>query len=107
MVGRGNQRERAVASALRELGYLVSSRRHEAGAGDLLALPVWRHVHCLPLLVEVKGTTDLPWRSNWGPDDRAQMIEAGVRYRLEPMLAWWPPGLRGGPVWLPISDWPA
>lgn len=60
-----------------------------------------------PLLVEVKGTTEYPWRSTWGPDRRAEMIEAGVTWGVEPMLAWWPPSLRGGPMWLPVEDWPA
>lgn len=141
MVHRGNQRERAVAIQLRELGYLVASLRHVGGPADLLAVPKApsglrivsptgnrtvtvepgmaypvtgsppESVRFIdppkPLLVEVKGTKDYPWRSTWGPDARALMIEAGVTYGVEPILAWWPPSLRGGPIWLPVEDWPA
>ena len=100
---RGNQREQAVARLLREYGYLVASLRHVGGPADLLALPPFFVGR--PLLVEVKGTTDYPWRSTWGPDRRAEMIEAGVKYSVEPLLAWWPPG--HGPIFLPVEDWPA
>jgi hypothetical protein len=112
---RGNQREQAVARILRELGYLVASLRHVGGPADLLALPgqpedqlagfniYWEPD--IPLLVEVKGTTDYPWASSWGPSRRAEMIEAGVKWNVEPVLAWWPPN--HGPIWLPVEDWPA
>ncbi len=109
MVGRGNQRERAVAQVLRDFGYLVSSRRHEGGAGDLLAAaPTFLKSHTPNplLLIEVKGTSDVPWRSTFGPEARAEMIEAGLNYGVQPLLAWWPPSLRGGPIWLPVEDWP-
>lgn len=123
MRSRGNQREQAVARILRDLGYLVASLRHVGGPADLLAISphfltkhrnvglslrqlAWQH---RPLLVEVKGTTRIPWHDGDGfsPNRRAEMIEAGVSHNVEPMLAWWPPGLRGGPMWLPVEDWPA
>ena len=98
--GRGSPTERAVAAVLRDLDYLVGSLRHTGGAGDLLA----HHRQKRGLLVEVKATTDLPWRSSFGPDKRAEMIEAGVYFGVEPILAWWPPRL--GLVWLSVEDWP-
>ena len=121
---RGNATEQAVERLLRALGYLTASRRHFGGAGDILALPpsalmtpdigtrALRDVFGVPLLVEVKGTRDYPWASTWGPAARAAMIAAGELYGLEPLLAWWPPGItpasRGGqPMWIPAEDWPA
>jgi hypothetical protein len=106
-MNRGIQRERAVAAVLRRHGYLVASLRHEFGAGDLLAVSAHTNGSVPPLLVEVKGTTDYPWRSTWGPQQRALMLQAGLQWGLEPMLAWWPPHLQGGPIWLTAEDWPA
>lgn len=104
-VARGNRRERQVEQLLRGLGYCTSSRRHVEGPGDLLALApvVQRHP---PLLVEVKATTDPPWRSDWGPVERGAMMLAADAWGVEPILCWWPPGLVGGPVWLTPDDWP-
>lgn len=107
-VARGIEIERKVARLGVELGFLVSSRRHVAGPGDQLWLPtrpgVRRHGSGRPLLIEIKATLDPPWRSDWGPGERAALIEAEVEYEVEPMLCWWPPNL--GPVWLPREDWP-
>lgn len=100
---RGIQRERAVAAVLRKQGYLVASLRHEFGAGDLLGVSPNGHG---PLLVEVKGTMDLPWRSTWGPEQRRLMLTAAVQWGVEPILAWWPPHLVGGPIWVPADEWP-
>lgn len=111
MIRRGTQREQAVARILRELGYLVASLRHVGGPADLLAIPTDNrsrghgHRTMQPLLVEVKGTTDYPWASSWGPERRAEMIYAGLAFNVEPLLCWWPPGT--GPIWLPVQDWPA
>jgi hypothetical protein len=103
-VNRGNRTERAVTAELHRHGYIVGSLRHEGGPGDHLAwLPgSWRP---RPLLVETKGTLDLPWRSTWGPGDRDAMLSAGIDLDVEPILAWRPPGL-GGIIWLPPEDWP-
>lgn len=85
----------------------------EPGPGDLLA---WRPLLAIrlrawllpPLLVEVKATANVPWASSahFGPDARREMLEARTVYGVEPLLAWWPPHLRGGPIWLPPEDWP-
>lgn len=106
---RGTQRERGVANVLRDLGYLVSSRRHLGGAGDLLAIAaLWdlSAPYRQPLLIEVKGTTGVPWASSaFGPADRADLLITAELHGCEPMLAWWPPNL--GLVWLPAEDWPS
>lgn len=107
---RGTPAERKVAQLGRALGYLVSSRRHEAGPGDQLWLPPVRPGMRLswdvqPLLIEVKNTTDPPWRSTWGNQERIELIAWAERWGCEPILAWLPPGL-GGIVWLPPEDWP-
>ena len=82
--GRGSPRERAVAAVLRDLDYLVGSLRHTGGAGDLLA----HHRQKRGLLVEVKATTDLPWRSSLRArqarrDDRGRGL---LRGRADPGL---------------------
>ncbi|MGH2761427.1 MAG: hypothetical protein ACRDLD_02415 [Thermoleophilaceae bacterium] len=87
---------------LRAAGYLVASRRHEGGAGDHLAI---HPVHS-PLLVETKGTGDLPWRSTFGPLARQALTQTADAFGAEPLMAWWPPGLKCGPIWLPAEDWP-
>jgi hypothetical protein len=108
-MSRGNSTENRVAQVLRDAGYMVASRRHEPGPGDLLAWRVmltWAGSFLPPLLVEVKGTLDPPWRSTWGAARRREMLEAKITHGVEPILAWWPPYLRGGPIWLPPEDWP-
>jgi hypothetical protein len=120
----GNPAELAVAAELTALGYLVGSRRHIAGPGDLLAvgtlpgLRVWGSSLELPrpptstksgqaLLVEVKATTTVPWASsNFSPEDRLAMTTAAAIWDVEPILAWRPPGV-GATIWLPPEDWPA
>lgn len=115
---RGIGRELQVAEVLRDLGYLVASRRHEPGPGDHLAVypGLGQHLSSRalfryrPLLVETKGTVQVPWSAGgdcFGPDERAALIHAGLEWNVEPVLAWWPPSLRGGPIWLPVEDWPA
>ncbi len=107
---RGSPRENAVAQVLRDFDYLVASRRHEPGAGDLLAAApaarYWTMPHWL-LLIEVKGTRDVPWADTkgFGPERRRELLETARKWNVEPMLAWWPPHL--GLIWLPASDWPA
>jgi hypothetical protein len=102
---RGTERERRVVNVLRGLNYLPASLRHLKGPGDILAIPLATDGH-RPLLVEVKGTTDLPWASTWGPEERGAMLLAGDVWNVEPILAWYPPGLRDGPIWLDETQWP-
>lgn len=105
----GNPAENRTAAILLAHDYLPASRRHMAGPGDLLAVPKnGAHVKRRALLVEVKRTTDGPFKT-FGPEDRDAMISAGVRYGVSPLLAWYGiPGPIGTayPIWLPVEDWP-
>jgi hypothetical protein len=105
MQSRGTERERRVFNVLRDLNYLTGSLRHFRGPGDLIAFPP-AHRGQRPALIEVKGTTREPWRAGWGPQERGAMLLAGDVWGVEPLLAWWPPGLRYGPMWLTEEDWP-
>jgi Holliday junction resolvase-like predicted endonuclease len=66
---KGTAAELAVADWLEERGFLVASRRHIKGAGDLLAVHPGGEVR----LVEVKGCKSL-W-SNFTRADRQEMRE--------------------------------
>jgi hypothetical protein len=99
----GLTRERQVASRLRAHGYLIGSRRHEPGPGDILAVPlpdVGRRLE--PLLVEVKGTAR-PYE-RFGPVERMMLAERAVAFGLRPALAWWPAG--GVLEWIGPDAWP-
>ncbi len=98
------------ARILRELGYLVASRRHEGGPGDILAwtpqVPKGKGTSLVdvpPLLVEVKNTA-LPF-SKLGPIQRRDLLMAEEDYGVEAMLCWWPRGFRHC-FWVPTDDWP-
>jgi hypothetical protein len=102
----GNPAENRTAAILTAFGYLIGSRRHIPGPGDLLALAHnWRTP---PLLIEVKRGTGNPWE-NFRRPDRDAMIELAVERRLIPLLAFWPwaPTPAKHPIWLPAEDWPA
>jgi len=105
--GAGNARELKVMAVLAEEGWLCASRRHIGGAGDILAI---RHsdvelIHdCWAILVEVKATAEVPWRSTFGPADRQALVETAEKYGAVPWLYWWPP--RGKLLRIPAEDFP-
>ena len=104
-VARGLNGERRAAIFLRDLGYLVASRRHIGGAGDLLCIEVddefWPPS---PLLVEVKTNGSSPF-ATFAPQDRANLLSTAEQYGCEPLLMWWPtPSV--GPFCIPAEDWP-
>lgn len=111
-MARGHRHENLTAAYLRSAGYLVASRRHEPGPGDLLA---WtphvapnggrRLVEVPPLLVEVKNTGRGPFQE-LTPPDRRDLLMAEEDYGVEPILCWWPPSSSLGPFWIPAEDWP-
>ena len=114
----GSPAERNVAALLVGLGYLLASRRHFGGAGDLLALARYETepgvVLHRPLLIEVKATAAIPWQAgsdHFGPARRRELIDAADRWDIEPMLAWVPPGMpygeAGGVFWIPADEWPS
>lgn len=98
-VSRGNAAELKGARLLESEGWLVGSRRHIGGAGDLLAVKAG----CIPRLVEVKSTKAGPWMHfRW--KDRADMLETAMEMRVEAWLLWWP--AQRDPKWLPAAEWP-
>lgn len=103
----GNAREVKVAQEMERDGWLVGSRRHMGGAGDLLAVKVWRQKYVPDehevRLIEVKGNSGGPYM-NFRVEDREAMIETAREVGAEPWLAWWPPG--GELQWIPAADWP-
>lgn len=116
-VRQGNAVEVKVAKMLEAEGWIVGSRRHTGGAGDLLAVRRF-YAKSDPFgnvtdqdapfhevrLIEVKATTQVPWRSTFGPVVRQAMIEAAEKIGACPWLVWWPP--RGELKWISASDWP-
>lgn len=98
-VSRGSSAERYVAKWLAERGWLVASRRHIGGAGDLLAVhptdgAVW--------LVEVKAAKDL-WQQ-FRRADRAEMKATSLPEKGER----WVVNKKGLELrWEPESAWPS
>lgn len=111
---RGDDREVKVGQWLEEHGYVVGSRRHIGGAGDLLAVRCWDESwsrDLVPvfgwtnaLLIEVKSTAAGPY-AHFGRADRIAMRMTATRIGAGAFLAWWPPG--GKLQWIGSSQWPA
>lgn len=105
-VARGLNGERRAAIFLRDLGYLVASRRHIGGAGDLVA---WKEDADIsapagPLLIEVKTNKAGPF-ATFTIRDRIDLLLTARQYGCEGLLCWWPtPAV--GPFWIPAEDWP-
>lgn len=97
-VRRGTEAERRVVHHLRNQGWLVASRRHIGGAGDLLALKPGQRGR----LVEVKSTKT-PF-AHFTRLDRDSMLAIAERYDLDPLLAWSPSPSKF--AWLAEGDWP-
>lgn len=101
---KGNQAERDAAHSLEADGYLVASRRHVGGAGDLVAVPSQEALESRPLLIEVKTTKAGAWAA-FGPADRKELADTAIEYGMIPALMW-----RGKPSapWRIFysSDWP-
>ena len=105
--GAGNARELKVMALLASEGWLCGSRRHIGGAGDILAVRQLEGYYIATpeaLLIEVKATAEIPWRSTFGPADRQAMVETAKKYAADPWLYWWPP--RGKLQRIHASDWP-
>ena len=111
--GAGNARELKVMAVLASEGWLCASRRHIGGAGDILAIRPWAHdgasrkavlYCCDAMLIEVKATTEVPWRSTFGPADRQALVETAEKHGAVPWLYWWPP--RGKLLRIPAEDFP-
>ena len=116
-VGRGIAGERRAWHSLEDAGYLVASRRHIGGAGDLLAIewppqwdgiswdlePVRRYEHLPPLLIEVK--TSARAFSSFSLVDRSVLLETAHEYGCEPLLCWTPSA--STIFYIPEDEWPS
>lgn len=99
MSNRGIQRERAVKHHLEGDDWVVIRAAGSLGFADLIALKVGKP----PRLIEVKSTTDGPYKT-FGPKDRADISAIAALAGAEAWLVWWPP--RGKMQWIPESAWP-
>jgi hypothetical protein len=98
---KGNAKELRTAELLAADGWLVGSRRHIGGAGDLLAVKRGER----PRLIEVKATAEVPWRSTFGPLKRAELRDCAAAHGAVAEIAWWRPRARQ-PEWLDEAVWP-
>lgn len=98
---KGNQKELRTAELLAADGWLVASRRHVGGAGDLLAIKDGER----PRLIEVKATAQVPWRSTFGPLKRAELRDCAVAHGAVAEIAWWRPRSRA-PEFIDEASWP-
>lgn len=105
-VSKGNSAERYVAKWLEDCGWLVASRRHIGGAGDLLAVREWIDESDIALtevwLIEVKHCKNL-WE-NFRKADREEMKatklpEGGKRWLVNVLP-------KKELDWRPESSWP-
>lgn len=102
---KGNGKEKATERLLEEDGWLVGSRRHIGGPGDLLAVARAYNdgMHERVRVIEVKAT--LRPYSHFGPKDREALLRFAEENYAEAELAWWPPGSKTC-QFIPSSDWP-
>jgi Holliday junction resolvase len=108
---RGRDAEVECAQLLQTDGWVVGSRRHIPGPGDLLAVKLTgaedfapENRHHLVWLIEVK-TTSRPYE-RFGPDLRHEMSEMARRLGARAMLAYKPQRTREW-EWIPEDAWPA
>lgn len=101
---RGRDRETKVGDFLEEQGWIVGSRRHRGGAGDLLAARWGGDLGHALWLIEVKSTAGGPYE-RFGPQDRREMIEAARKVFAQPVLAYWPPRAKT-PTFIHEENWP-
>ncbi len=98
-VSRGNGFENEVGNQLETKGWMVASRRHRGGAGDLLALGP----HGERWLIECKTTARGPF-ADFLPAQRKLMHDAGKKHDCTLWLVWRAPGK---PIrWIGAEGWP-
>jgi len=99
---KGNGAENFVALDLEAKGYVVASRRHRKGGGDLLAV----HPAGPVLLVEVKGCKDQLW-ARFPRSQRQEMQETPMGEVGERVLAHVTgSGANRRIAWYAESEWP-
>jgi hypothetical protein len=96
-VSKGNAAERFVAKERREQGFVVASRRHIGGAGDLLCV----HPDGRVQLIEVKDRHE-PWQG-FRREDREEMRATPLPPGSERLMV----NKRGQALtWYAESEWP-
>lgn len=100
-VARGSACENRVANYLEEKGWLIGSRRHRKGGGDLVATkPGYR-----PRLYECKASPlTKPWE-HFRPAERAELLKTAKAFDCDPFLAL-APSAKVAPRIIPSKDWP-
>lgn len=101
-MSRGHDRERQVRVLLEREDWWTMRSAGSLGDVDIVAARYGPPRRLL--LIEVKSTTDGPYKT-FSPADRADLTFAAHLAGGEPWLCWWPP--RAKPVWIPATDWPA
>lgn len=96
---KGNGREVRSANILTSEGWIVGSRRHIAGPGDLLANKPGERGR----LIEVKAT--LTPYAHFGKADRIALREYAKLFGLVPELAYWAPGAKTHEI-VDETSWP-
>lgn len=98
-VAKGSRAENAVAREMETEGFVVGSRRHIGGSGDLLGI----HADGRTKLVEVKERKR-PY-DGFRPEDRQAMKE--TKAKLPPGAELWLANRRRGTTeWIAEADWP-
>ena len=95
----GHDRERKLKKVLEAEGWLVVRAAGSLGCADLVAMKLGH----TPRIIEVKSSARSPF-AHFGPNDRAELIEAGDRSGASVWLCWWPK--RKQAIWLAPSEWP-
>jgi hypothetical protein len=97
---RGNQKDVRSRELLEADGWVVGSRRHIPGPGDLFA---WKDGE-VPVLIEVKACSNL-WQ-NFRREAREELLAYCAAHHIIPLVHWWKPRARGPEV-VPAEDWPS
>jgi hypothetical protein len=111
----GNTVEVRCAEILQDEGWVVGSRRHIGGPGDLLAVILDGDVQAFdhdgsPIafaeikLIEVKSTAKSAYE-RYGRKARAELLEMATSIGAEAELWWWPPR-RPEPMRIRSAMWP-
>jgi Holliday junction resolvase len=96
----GLARERQLRERLRSQGWWVIRAAGSLGDADLVALKDGQR----PRLIELKANAEGGPFKNFGPTDRAELLEAAQCAGADALLCWWP--ARKDPRWIGSSDWP-
>ncbi len=104
---KGNEKELRSAEIFTADGFVVGSRRHIGGPGDLLCVRSGGDIRggrFEILLVEVKATTS-PY-AHFGKKNRKELFEFALENGCLPLLAYWPARARSH-VLLAPAEWPS